>query len=241
MERIFDCFNITISSYGFLIGFYPMYDKIKPSKRTPKNGFMATAVALILTCLVYVSFAQLSILCFGVDNIKQNIFENLSDSNDFLSQSVKVIFLVIFLCALPFNIYPVKLCVFNFVEEIRFNRISKDLDTFLVNSQNTSHQKTKGIEDLVSDQFHNGVVISIMVLLCIFSLVVEDLRVVFGIIGTFSEAIINFIMPGVLLLVTQRQKKEKNQLHIGIGLVMAVFGALYFFISNYFTVMKLIK
>ena len=178
-----------------------MYDKIHPSKRTPKNGFRASAVALILTCLVYVSFTKLSILCFGVDNIKQNIFENLSDSNDFLSQSVKVIFLVIFLCALPFNIYPVKLCVFNFIEEIRSNRISKDLDTFL-KGNNTSEHKTKGIEDLVSKEFHNGVVISIMVLICIFSLLVDDLRVVFGIIGTFAEAIINFIMPGVLLVVT---------------------------------------
>lgn len=218
-----------------------MYDKIKPSQRTPKNGLFATAVALILTCLVYVSFAQLSILCFGVDNIKQNVFENLSDSNDFLSQSVKVIFLVIFLCALPFNIYPVKLCVFNFVEEMRSNRISKDLDTYLAQNNTSSLQKTKGIEDLVSKEFHNGVVVSIMVLLCIFSLVVEDLRVIFGIIGTFSEAIINFIMPGVLLLVTERHKKEKNSLHLVVGVVMAVFGFAYFFISNYFTVMKLFK
>ena len=141
MERIFDCFNISISSYGFLIGFYPMYDKINPSKRTPKNGLTATAVALILTCLTYVSFTKLSILCFGVDNIKQNIFENLNDSNDFLSQSVKVIFLVIFLCSLPFHIYLVKLFVFNFIEEIRSNRISKDLDAFL-EGNNCSNQKT---------------------------------------------------------------------------------------------------
>ena len=83
--------------------------------------------------MVYVSFAKLSIICFGIDNIKQNVFENMSDSSDFLSQAVKVIFLMIFLCALPFNIYPVKLCVFNFVEEIRSNKISRDLDEFLEN------------------------------------------------------------------------------------------------------------
>ena len=35
LENLTDCFNITISSFGFLIGFYPMYDKIEPAKRTP--------------------------------------------------------------------------------------------------------------------------------------------------------------------------------------------------------------
>lgn len=54
---------------------------------------------------------------------------------------------------------------------------------------------------MVSQELHNGVAIGIMVLLCGFSLVVDDLRVVFGIVGTFSEAIINFIMPGVFLLI----------------------------------------
>ena len=80
-----------------------------------------------------------------------------------------------------------------------------------------------------------------MVMLCITSLIVDDLRVVFGIIGTFSEAIINFIMPGVLLYVIQRHKKEGNTNHSIVGVAMAVFGTLYFFIANYFIIMKLIK
>lgn len=57
LEHLTDCFNITISSFGFLIGFYPMYDKIEPNKRTPKNGFFATFVALAATVFIYVSFS----------------------------------------------------------------------------------------------------------------------------------------------------------------------------------------
>jgi len=105
-ERVFDCFNIAISSYGFLVGFYPMYDKIYPEKRTPRNGLLAIAVALSLTAFVYVTFAKLSIFCFGIDNIQQNVFENLDSG--ILSQSVKIIFLLVFLCAIPFNIFNVK-------------------------------------------------------------------------------------------------------------------------------------
>ena len=70
IERVFDCFNIAISSYGFLIGFYPIFDKIEPAKRTPKNALVTAATALSLTLLVYVSFAYLSITSFGLTNIK---------------------------------------------------------------------------------------------------------------------------------------------------------------------------
>ena len=85
IERVLDCFNIAISSYGFLIGFYPIFDKIEPAKRTPRNALVTTAIALSLTLLVYVSFAHLSIISFGLTNIKQNVFENMSDSTDLLS------------------------------------------------------------------------------------------------------------------------------------------------------------
>ena len=34
-EHVMDNINITISSYGFLINFYPIYDKLHPSIGTP--------------------------------------------------------------------------------------------------------------------------------------------------------------------------------------------------------------
>lgn len=57
IEHLTDCFNISISSFGFLVAFYPIYDKIEPKVRTPTNGFFATFVALISTVIIYVSFS----------------------------------------------------------------------------------------------------------------------------------------------------------------------------------------
>jgi hypothetical protein len=56
-EHLTDCFNISISSFGFLVGFYPIYDRIEPKTRTPTNGFFATLVALVATVIIYVSFS----------------------------------------------------------------------------------------------------------------------------------------------------------------------------------------
>lgn len=77
-ERYIDCFNISISSFGFLINFYPIYDKLRPSIRSPATGRMATLIALSVTAMIYIFFAYLAISNFGIDQIKQNVFENLA-------------------------------------------------------------------------------------------------------------------------------------------------------------------
>ena len=124
-----DNVNITISSYGFLINFYPIYDKLHPSIRTPQYGLFATLVALLFTAFTYVSFAWLAIKCFGMNNIDQNIFVNFdSNADDWVSSVAKLLFLMIFLCALPFNIHPLKVCTLNFVEELRAQTVSKQID-----------------------------------------------------------------------------------------------------------------
>ena len=157
-----------------MINLYTIYDKLYPDIRTTKNGLKASAGALIFTGFIYISFAYVSIACFGMENISQNIFSNLSDSG-FLSQFVKVLFLLIFICAIPFNFYPVKECVINFIY--------------------------KG--EQISDKKHTILVLILLFAICATSVFVEDLRVLFGIIGAFSEAITNFILPGLFLAVTE--------------------------------------
>ena len=92
---------------------------MSPNIRNTKYGMTAVGLALSLTMLTYLSFSKLSILYFGIENIHQNIFDNFSSEFDFLSQFLKLIFLVIFYCALPFNLHPLKVATFNLVEELR--------------------------------------------------------------------------------------------------------------------------
>jgi hypothetical protein len=138
---------------------------------------------------------------------------------------------------LPFNIYPVKVCALNFIEEVRCNRISEDLDKSL----KENGKQSKSIEDLVSYRLHTIVVLTLLVLLSICSLLVDDLRIIFGIVGAFSEAIINFILPGIFLMMTEYKLKERNVPLIVLGFAIAAFGIIYFMMSNYYTFMKIIN
>jgi len=72
------------------------------------------------------SFSYLSVQCFGIENIHQNVLNNF-ESNSGLSLLVKVTFLVIFLCSIPFDFFPLKICTLSFIEELRSQRISRQL------------------------------------------------------------------------------------------------------------------
>ena len=110
---------------------------------------MVAAIALFLTMMVYLTFSYMSIKYFGVQNIRQNIFENFSRDFDPLSQMLKLLFLVIFFCALPFNLHPLKVCILNIIEEVRARRISKSLNSKLtfVKGEEQSDEFVREIDD----------------------------------------------------------------------------------------------
>ena len=113
---------------------------------------LATSTALILTMTVYLTFSQMAISYFGVNNIQQNIFENFSHDFDPLSQLLKVVFLVIFFCALPFNLHPLKICMLSLIEEFRSARISRELNARL----GDTGQKASSKDDQIGDDYIKG-------------------------------------------------------------------------------------
>lgn len=85
-----------------------------------------------------------------------------------------------------------------------------------------------------------------MLLLGLAALFLDDITVVFGIIGAFSESITNFILPGVFLLVTSYQLSKRHASirslwYIILGFIVMIFGITYFFTSNYYTIIKLFR
>lgn len=93
------------------------------------------------------------------------------------------------------------------MEEIRENKISKELHNALKSSDRESMRVTtkKPIEDTVSDQLHASVVLVLLFSIALTSLYVTDLTLVFGIIGAFGESLVNFILPGAFLLATAKK------------------------------------
>lgn len=92
----------------------------------------------------------------------------------------------------------------------------------------------------ISDKQHNILVLTLLFLVCATSVFVDDLRVIFGIIGAFGEAITNFILPGLFLAVTEA-KMGKQKSIICLGVIFVAFGLSYFVASNYYIILKLVR
>jgi amino acid permease len=56
---IIDSICIVLSSYAFVINFYPIYSSME--RRTNRNGMYATTMAMIFCFIIYISFSLLAI------------------------------------------------------------------------------------------------------------------------------------------------------------------------------------
>lgn len=244
---LLDSFNIFLSSYGFLVNFYPVYDKLRPELRGPGNARRAVCLALSFIAVTYVIFSYLSMEFFGIKNIDQDIFTNFARDGGWLSMLIIFWFIIIFLCSFPFNFHPLKLCALNVIQEIRTGEVSAELeDTFKQSADPSIRVSRKPIEDTASDSQHSGVVLGLLIGIAGVALYVKDLTLVFGVIGAFGESLVNFILPGGFLLATayrlwdlDPQNRREYGLQMLAGSIVAGFGILYFITCNINTYKKL--
>ena len=120
-----DAISILLTSYGFLLNFYPIYSSL--DKRTNSNGIKATGSALIFCFIVYISFSFLGIASYG-ESINPNIFDNIKTENTGSSYFIRILFLGIFLCNLPFVFLPGKEALLIIIDEYRNRSMSKMME-----------------------------------------------------------------------------------------------------------------
>ena len=109
-----DSVNIAVASQGFVIALFPIYSDMKKQSR-PKY-MVSILTALMFTMSFYTILSFVSIYYFGLHNIKQSIFENMSGKRDISTLSLLSLFLVIFCCNIPFVFFAGKLSVISIVQ-----------------------------------------------------------------------------------------------------------------------------
>jgi hypothetical protein len=71
---------------------------------------------------------------------------------------------------------------------------------------------------------------------------IDDLTLVFGFISAFAEASVSFIFPGLFYFIGARKTHKKVPITLLLGsLAFSFFGVAYFFVSNYFNFLKLMR
>lgn len=125
LENFIDSINITLTSYGFIINLFPIASQMKA--QTYGNVMSAVFLALCFCFSAYLILSLLAQNLFG-DKIEVSLFDNMKDDHGILSVGVRILFLVIFLCNIPYLFFPGKMSVLNALQEYRFRVFSKVLE-----------------------------------------------------------------------------------------------------------------
>jgi len=102
--------------------------------------------------------------------------------------------------------------------------------------------KISEIDKPASNIIFYSVVFGMFITQNLLALSIDDLTLVFGFISAFAEASVSFIFPGLFYFIGARKalKKVSKTLLLG-SLAFSFFGVAYFFISNYFNFIKLMR
>ena len=72
-------------------------------------------MALSFVLCAYTTLGILAALSFGIDNIEPSIFENIQDDPSFFSVVLRCLFLIIFICNIPFLFCAAKLATLSII------------------------------------------------------------------------------------------------------------------------------
>jgi Ca2+/Na+ antiporter len=93
------------------------------SSRSNTRGIASVVVALLFCLCTYVFFSLMAHRVYGSD-LKQSIFENIKNDPGMLSIALRILFLLIFLCNIPFVFFPGKECVLTMILEYKERKVS---------------------------------------------------------------------------------------------------------------------
>lgn len=139
-----------------------------------------------------------------------------------------MLFLMIFLCNIPYLFFPGKLSILNAYQEYKKRCFSRAIEKAM--------QKTD-LEDpeddpidviaLTSDRTYYSICLGFLTAIIISAILIDDLTIVFGMIAACSESLLNFVFPGMFFIIGAKCAKPSVISFVGIGI-------LYFAISNYY-------
>lgn len=211
-----------MTSYGFVINFYPIYDMLEEKSRNWTSMMSAAIISIIITLFVYTCFTLLCIEAFGYFNSHSNIFSNFDDSMGIMSIAVRIIFLIMLLSAIPFPSFATKMCILTLIEELRDRKISHAM----------GNNEVYNIAENTSDCVNIVVVVLMQLIITAIAIPVDNLTMAFSVPAALSESLANAILPGLFLFSTAFMIKQKLSttsfiLQMVSGIAMFVLGVTF--------------
>lgn len=109
LEAVVDSINIAVASQGFVIALFPIYSSMAREARP--HIMKSISAALLFTMGTYTYLSFISISYFGQDNISPSIFNNIKQEEGISSILLRILFLLIFFCNIPFVFFAGKIAL----------------------------------------------------------------------------------------------------------------------------------
>ena len=117
-------FNIIVLAYAYHNSFFPTYNSL--AEKSYKNGMKFVAIASALTVGIYVSLGILSIYTFGSE-IGPSIIANVDEEQNVFSYIIRVSFLLLLACHIPYIFFPTKESFLIIIDEAQNLSMTKAL------------------------------------------------------------------------------------------------------------------
>ena len=108
--------NIITVAYAFQLNLFPTYNSLGTNKSN-KTALDAVSMALIFTFIIYVSLGILSVYMFG-SALQKSVLDNVDEEADPSSYVIRIAFLIVLACHIPYAFFPVKESLLIMVDEI---------------------------------------------------------------------------------------------------------------------------
>jgi hypothetical protein len=220
-------------------------------------------MALLFCLTSYIILSYLAQNLFGTA-IEVSLFDNMKQDSGVLSIGVRALFLIIFLCNIPYLFFPGKMSILNALLEYREEKFSRVLQRNIENQEkllakadqadfggselNFSEINDDNGDDEIDvmnecdDKTYYIVTFAFLFAICAAALSLDDLSLIFGMIAAFSESMLNFVLPGLFYMTGLAFIGDNDRPIAKLAASLFTFiGLAYFVISNYFNYVKFMR
>lgn len=118
-------FNIIVLAYSYQINLFPTYNSLG-SNKSNKTGLEAVMIGTGLSFVIYVTLGILAIYIFGT-GLDPSVLTNVDEENNVYSIIIRVTFLVVLGCHIPYIFFPTKESFLIIVDEAQNGSMAKAL------------------------------------------------------------------------------------------------------------------
>lgn len=231
-------FSVFLCAYNFSFIEFPLYHALGPD-RSKEKMMKAIGMGMIETTIIYMCCGLFAVYLFG-SSVQSNVLDNIDGETTFVSYFIRLAFLILLACHVPYVFFLGKEGACIVVDEVMTGSMSKSLEK----RTNKDHQELDSEVIVYHNMNKYAYIITTIVLyaLCVIvACLTQNLGALFNYIAAFSVSGIQFFVPGMAVIQLSKNHPQRDAKIVALGwayVVMSVFVTLSIFFDNIYEARK---